>query len=182
MATLEGKKGPSVRNGVRAAREAQGWGSLPLTHLPAGNHCPHPGGWPSLGTGPLEWEGSIPGAPSFDWPLNSLWIGISTTFLPQGRGLASTVLSGPAMQHLSCEGWEPNPGVYLRTPQWEAAGMAGDLRGSDWGGLGHLWAGTYNQGPAPAPAPRAQPTSRPRSWQSAGTVRGRSPSGCARPG
>lgn len=181
------KEGRDHQYATGCTRETQGWGEphcassavrkAACTYRP----LPPPRRMPG-DRFPERGQGSIPGVYSFDWPLNSLQIGISTTFLPQGRGLASTVFLGPAKQHLSSEGWELDPGVYLRTAQWEAAGMAGDLQESDWRGLGSSLGRDLQPGASPAAASRAQPTSQPHSWQSAGTVHGRSPSGCARPG
>lgn len=88
--------------------------------------------------------------------------------------MASTLSLGPAMQHLSCEGWGPARGLSEDKLRFSTVGAAGTVGISGEGTWvipeQGLQAGASCSSSAPA-----QPTSQPRSWQSAGSERGRSP-------
>lgn len=188
MATLKEKARASIRIRVRAlptprsgnAGDEKGASSRDITRrressLHPLTTAPAPGGWPGLGTGPQRRWGAPSGGshPRLPPELPSDWHFHHFPPPPRERCSRSrrSASSGCAMQLLSCEGREPG------TPREGGSGEDGVSLGRE------LRPGDNSSDTPPVPrAQRAEPTSRPRSWLSAGTARGRSPSGCALPG
>lgn len=178
MATLKEKKSPSIRIRVRSA---------PGSRLPAGARWAT--GRAQAARGDTAWHPGTPGggkdearrwgAPSLRVPAPAPWpgshhVGFSTTLPHQGATSAPcSASSGPAVPLLSCH---PLPEFSEGSMQRGRGGTPGSVvRGQ------LAVAGPPTRQAAPQLPPR-EPTSRPRSWPSAGTARGRSPSGCAPPG
>lgn len=145
----------ALRQGI--GRDTVGYWLVPTTPAPA------PGGWPGLGTGPQRCVGgsisvgSQPQLPS-KLPLDQHSHPIS----PTGMMLAPT---GDVQLHedLPCS-------LFFKSSLLRGLGTSDTTEQ-------HPRAGPCEQGQL-----QPHPTSQPRSWLSAGTARGHSPSGCALPG